>query len=167
LKQAYQLAREASKQSRQANKRLYDRHAKRRTFKPGDLVYLFCPVRKPGTSRKFPFPWKGPFEILAKLSDLNYEIAGYNNKKMVVYVNRLKAVHGTAGKQLIPPAQRPQARKPRAVSRTSDSDGMVDAIDIPSRPLVAARELPPVHPTDLPQSPLPPYQLFLQHVANS
>ena len=48
---------------------------------------------KPGLTKKFHFPWTGPFQITKKISDLNFEIADQNSKKQVVHVNRLKKAY--------------------------------------------------------------------------
>jgi hypothetical protein len=58
-----------------------------------DLVYLFTPATKPGQTRKFRKPWKGPYQITKKISDLNYELVDQRNKKCVVPVNRLKKAY--------------------------------------------------------------------------
>jgi len=81
LRLAYKSVRQANRKAHQNNKRLYDRRAKLRSFEAGDQVYLYNPAVKPGTSKKFHFPWSGPFEITAKISDLNYEILDHSNKK--------------------------------------------------------------------------------------
>ena len=59
----------------------------------GDKVYLYNPARKLGKCFKFHKFWTGPFEITAKLSDLNYEITSMGHKKQVVHVNRLKMAY--------------------------------------------------------------------------
>jgi len=59
-------------------------------FEVNDLVYLFTPATKPGLTRKFRKPWKGPYQITKKISDLNYELVDQRNMKSVVHVNRLK-----------------------------------------------------------------------------
>ena len=56
-----------------------------------DLVYLYNPAIKPGLSKKFK-KWTGPYKVVTRLSDLNYEIVDQQNKKLV-HVNRLKANH--------------------------------------------------------------------------
>jgi hypothetical protein len=48
LRKAYKAVAQANKNSHQNNKRLYDRRARLREFKIGDLVYLFNPARKLG-----------------------------------------------------------------------------------------------------------------------
>jgi hypothetical protein len=164
LRQAYKATAGESRKAQQTNKRLYNKRAKWRTFEPGDFVYLFCPARKPGLSRKFNYPWKGLFEVTAKLSDLNYEIRADNGKKMIVHVNRLKAAHAAASKQLAPPIRRKQAGKTRAVDSASAHEELEDILEIPSRPLaVAEREPHSAPPASLPRSPLPLSQLDYQH----
>jgi len=56
------------------NNKGYDRIAKLRNIEENDLVYLYNPANKPGLTRKFHKPWKGPFKIVKKISDLNYRI---------------------------------------------------------------------------------------------
>ena len=94
LKQAYKAMNEASTKSRNRNKRHYDRRAKPRSFAKGDYVYLHNSARKPGLSRKFHKYWVGPYKVTAKISELNYEILGKNDRRQLVYINRLKPAYG-------------------------------------------------------------------------
>jgi len=71
LRTAYKLVAKANKSSHQRNKKLYDRKAKAHSFEVNDLVYLFTPASKPGLTRKFRKPWKGPYQITKKILDLN------------------------------------------------------------------------------------------------
>jgi hypothetical protein len=59
-------------------------------FQVKDFVYLYNPALKLGLTKKFHFPWSGPFEITRKISDLNYEVADQNGKRQIVHVNRIK-----------------------------------------------------------------------------
>ena len=72
---------------------VYNLKAKARSFEVNELVYLFTPATKPGLTRKFRKPWKGPYQITKKISDLNYELVDQRNKKSVVNVNRLKRAY--------------------------------------------------------------------------
>ena len=74
LKAAYKSVRENSYNSHVTNKMYFDRRAKGRNFKAGDIVYLFSPAKKPGQSSMFWKPWTGPFKIVAHLSRWNYRI---------------------------------------------------------------------------------------------
>jgi len=89
LRTAYKLVAKANKSSHQ-HKKLYDRKAKTRSFEVNDLVYFFTPATKPGLTRKFRKPWKGPDQINKKISYLNYKLVDQRNKKCVVHLNRLK-----------------------------------------------------------------------------
>ena len=60
---AYKCVNKPNKKAHQNNKRLYDRRAKLRKFKVGDLVYLYSLAMNPGLSRKFNKPWSGPHKI--------------------------------------------------------------------------------------------------------
>ena len=53
LRSFYQLVKRANRWSHLSNKCLYDRKAKIRIFKAGDIVYLYNPARKPGKCFKF------------------------------------------------------------------------------------------------------------------
>jgi hypothetical protein len=98
LKLAYRSVRRANQKAYQTNKKYYDRKAKPREFKVGDFAYLYNPAIKPGLSRKFKKPWEGPFEVIARKSDINYEILN-RNRKQVVHINRLKPAYGYVARQ--------------------------------------------------------------------
>ena len=111
---------------------------KNREFQKGEWVYLYNPTRRPGLSRKFAKSWSGPFQITAKISDLNYEILGHNNRKWVVHINRLKAAHGYEARDSNP-------RKPRASRQRKDTASSHDSDELPdvqlgTRPLL--KEVP-------------------------
>jgi hypothetical protein len=80
LRLACKSVKKANKKSHLKNKRLYDRKAKVRSFQRGDIVYLYNPAKKLGKCFKFHKYWTGPFQITAKLSDLNYEIISMNKQ---------------------------------------------------------------------------------------
>ena len=74
-------------------KRLYDRKAEVRQFSPGDQVLALLPV----VSSPFQAKFLGPFNVLHKLSDLNYliETPGHRRKTQVCHVNLLNPIsHG-------------------------------------------------------------------------
>ena len=59
LNAAYKYVNKSNKKANQNSKRLFDRRAKLRNFKFGDIVYLYSPAMKPELSRKFNKPWSG------------------------------------------------------------------------------------------------------------
>jgi len=87
LKTAYKSVRENNYKSHVTNKMYFDRRAKERNFKAGDIVYLFSPAKKPRENSKFWKPWTGPFKIMARLSRWNYRIRYLRGKVSVVHVN--------------------------------------------------------------------------------
>jgi len=45
---------------------------------------------KAGLTRKFKKFWSGPYQVITKISELNYEIVSQDNRKQIVHINRLK-----------------------------------------------------------------------------
>jgi len=90
LRMAYKEAAKANRKAHQRNKRFYDRKAKARHFKENDLVNLYTPAMKAGLTRKFNKFWSGPYKVIRKISELNYEIVSQGNRKKIVHINRLK-----------------------------------------------------------------------------
>jgi len=90
LRMAYKTVAKANKEAHRNNKIFYDRKAKTRHFEVNDLVYLYTPAMKAGQTKKFQKFWSGLYKITRKISELNYEIVGQDDKKSTVYVNWLK-----------------------------------------------------------------------------
>jgi Integrase zinc binding domain len=71
----------------------YDQGRRHVTYKAGQFVKVFFPLRKVGKVEKFMHRWLGPFKIVEKLSDLNYKINLKISKKWIVdtvHVSRMK-----------------------------------------------------------------------------
>ena len=95
LKQIHNLARRHMAQSMKSQKRQYDRNVWNTVYHVGDIVWLHCPIRKKGRSLKLMRPWRGPYLILTKLSDVTYRIQMSPKSKMqVVHADRLKRCEG-------------------------------------------------------------------------
>ena len=47
----------------------------RKTYEPGQRVWLFSPKRNPGQSSKWRLRWTGPWTVQAVINDLTYELA--------------------------------------------------------------------------------------------
>lgn len=92
VEEARITARNRTQKNHEVNKKIYDRHYKKATFKPGDLV-LYENFRYPHTS-KLISPYVGPFKILKQLSSVSFEIDKVNpltNKTTeVVHSTRLR-----------------------------------------------------------------------------
>jgi hypothetical protein len=61
LQSAYKIVRENNRKSHDTKKQRYDQRARERKFRPGEIVYLFNPARKPGHSSKFFFASQGTY----------------------------------------------------------------------------------------------------------
>jgi hypothetical protein len=90
FEEAYAIVRENNKAGRDKQKESYDRGTKLVRFQPRDLVYLIEMTRGKKTCPKFRIRWKGPYEVVRRLSDLNYSITLSRNKEIVVNVNKMK-----------------------------------------------------------------------------
>jgi hypothetical protein len=69
---------------------------------------LFAPAKKPRLSKKFRPKWSGPYKIVKKISELNYEIAGSKDKRQIVHINRLNVAHDPS---VWKPKPRPKPRE--------------------------------------------------------
>ena len=78
-------------------------------FREEDLVWLHCPAVPRGRSKKLHRPWKGPFRILKKLSNVTYRIqnARAPQQRLVVHFNRLKCYSPCMRPAITPPLQTP------------------------------------------------------------
>ena len=105
LKRAHEFAVENIATSAATNKRLFDDRNNMTSFAVGDLVYLHVPVVKPGRSRKFTNPWRGPYRITAKRSDALYMLEGGKKPVNIQRLRRSRLGEQQAGPLVvIPPA---------------------------------------------------------------
>jgi hypothetical protein len=77
---AYRDVRENLKLAKKRQRQNYDRKMRHTSFKEGDLVLLRYHHKKPGEVSKFHQPWKGPYKITGKLSEVNYRIVAEEGK---------------------------------------------------------------------------------------
>ncbi|KAJ8402869.1 hypothetical protein AAFF_G00361830 [Aldrovandia affinis] len=72
-------------------------HCKGQAFKPGDRVWIHCPVCKKGLSPKLQSHWRGPGEVVGRLSEVTYRVRMPNRGCLVVlYQDRLAPYHPLA-----------------------------------------------------------------------
>ena len=107
FRQAYELVRRNSTVQQRRRNNLYNKRVHGPTYKEGKHVLLHYPVVQPGRSPKLSSPWRGPYEILKCLNDVNYKIKELTTGKVqVVHYDRMKRYHG-----LIPVASNVQTRR--------------------------------------------------------
>lgn len=74
-----------------AIKRNYDIQANLFEFNVGDPVWFFDPTRKVGLNPKLQRPWKGPFKVISKISEILYRIQqSPRHKPRVVHHDKLR-----------------------------------------------------------------------------
>ncbi len=72
-------------------KQMHDTRASYEKFGVGDNVYVYFPVKKVVTSSKFTSFWRGPYQIMGKLSAVLYKVdCGRNKTTQVIHCNRIK-----------------------------------------------------------------------------
>jgi hypothetical protein len=72
----YEANVEAWKQSKLSHdlaKKYYDKRTREIQLKKGYLVYLYNPIAKRGTAKKFEYKYQGPYRISDKISPLIYK----------------------------------------------------------------------------------------------
>lgn len=94
--EARRIARLRTLASQKQYKSRYDSRHRQVTYEPGDLVWLWTPVRKRGLCQKLLADYVGPFIVLERLSEVNYRIARLtssgrrSSKTDITHVARLK-----------------------------------------------------------------------------
>ena len=85
---AFDCVRKHLTQSQHAMKTWYDKKARIRSFSPGDQVLVFLPIPGQPLNAKF----SGPYEVEAKISNVNYLIKtpGRRREKRLCHINMLK-----------------------------------------------------------------------------
>ncbi|GFT65312.1 transposon Tf2-8 polyprotein [Trichonephila clavipes] len=97
-----QLARVHILRAQDKDRRRYDSKHQMVSYAPGDLVWVYTPVRKVGLSEKLLRRYFGPYQVLRRLSAVTYEVQGFDpasrKRKLreVVHVLRMKPYHDPA-----------------------------------------------------------------------
>ena len=86
-------------EAQRTQKAWYDRQARSREFKPGDKVLVLIPT----TANKLLAAWRGPYTILRRISNVNYEVegTGARKKKRIFHINMLKQWHSPSAVSLL------------------------------------------------------------------
>ena len=74
-------------------KAYYDANRRETQYGEGDLVLIYKPYRKVGKSKKLLHRWLGPYLVVRRLSDLNYEVKkfrGSSDKTEIAHVVNIK-----------------------------------------------------------------------------
>lgn len=77
-------------------KHRYDRGRQSKTYQVGQQVLVYRPIRKKGRSEKLLHRYYGPYRIVKKINDVNYQLellSGRKKRRDCVYVSALKPFH--------------------------------------------------------------------------
>jgi transposase InsO family protein len=94
--EARQLARTRTLIAQDREQERYNTKHRPVTYRPGELVWVFTPVRKVGLSEKLLRRYFGPYKVLRRLSAVNYEVEDFDpdsrrrRRRDVVHVLRMK-----------------------------------------------------------------------------
>ncbi|GFX96043.1 hypothetical protein TNCV_2289331 [Trichonephila clavipes] len=97
-----QLARVHTLRAQDKDRRRYDSKHQMVSYAPGDLVWVYTPVRKVGLSEKLLRRYFGPYQVLRRLSAVTYAVQDFDpasrKRKLreVVHVLRMKPYHDPA-----------------------------------------------------------------------
>ena len=95
LREVSQTARQHLHHSMVSQKRQYDKNVRLVQYKVGDIVWLYHPATRKGTTHKFARLWKGPFKITHMINEVNYRIqATPRSRPQIVHADRLKPCLG-------------------------------------------------------------------------
>ncbi|UYV61212.1 K02A2.6-like [Cordylochernes scorpioides] len=75
--EARQIARHHIFKAQETNKLNYDARHKGKVYQPGDLVWIFTPIRRVGLSEKLLKRYFGPYKVIKKISDVTYEVEAF------------------------------------------------------------------------------------------
>jgi len=91
LEEAHENAREHLGAAQRRQRQQYNTRSRDSSFQVGDLVWLRNFKLNPGEIPKFHKMWKGPYEILEVISEVNYRVKRVGQlKKEVVHINNMK-----------------------------------------------------------------------------
>ena len=91
MEQAFQTVRDQFGQAFQRAKQTYDGRVKKLQFKADDLVWFFCPRKRPRLGPKWQLLTSGPWRIEKVLNSVNYMIRRVGRRdRRVVHVDRLQ-----------------------------------------------------------------------------
>ena len=96
IKDFMKISNENEKCAKTKQKVYFDKKTRKRSFKMGDKVLLLLPT----SSNKLLAEWKGPFEVIRKLNDVDY-LVRIQDKERVYHVNMLKQFHERSPDQIV------------------------------------------------------------------
>ncbi|UYV66261.1 hypothetical protein LAZ67_4001049 [Cordylochernes scorpioides] len=103
--EARQIARHHIFRAQETNKLNYDARHKGKVYQPGDLMWIFTPIRRVGLHEKLLKRYFGPYKVIKKISDVTYEVEafGKSDKRQkgrdTVHILRMKPYYDPEGQE--------------------------------------------------------------------
>ena len=124
-----QLAQEEIAKVQKRNRTYYNRRSRERRLNIGDSVLLLLPTE----NYKLTLAWRGPYEVVEKLGEVDYKIRVTTDKIKTYHINMLKKYHqrkeqriendGEKRAELVLSTRGGAHRKERSVIRNDDDVG--------------------------------------------
>ena len=93
LESAHAYVRETTGLAIERQKKNHDKKLSYEGFNVGDWVFVYFPVKKTGQSHKFTPFWRGPFEVMEKMSEVLLKInCGRNRGIVTIHIDRVRKV---------------------------------------------------------------------------
>ena len=91
LQKLRDIVHENLQDAQNTQKQWYDRNARHREFRPGNQVLILLPT----SSNKLLAEWRGPYQVVRKISDVNYEVRLTDGRKRnrIFHINMLREWH--------------------------------------------------------------------------
>lgn len=98
---AHTFARDQLEKAGMRQKRNYDLKSKGRSFKYGELVWVYTPKRKKGRCPKLDRHWDGPCRVLERVGEVVYRVqVPPRGRKVALHQDRLAPYKGEASLHL-------------------------------------------------------------------
>ena len=91
LENAHRTVRQNTGEAMKRQKTYHDQGLSFETFDAGEKVYVYFPIKRVGCSAKLTSYWRGPYEVIEKMSDVLYKVnCGRLNNIQVIHCNRMR-----------------------------------------------------------------------------
>ena len=102
LKKAKLIVTQKLHQVHLRQKAQYDKGRRHQKFKVGTSVLIYKPIRKFGKSEKLLHRWLGPYEVIRRITDLNFEVL------LKTKTGKSEIIHTVAMKKFYPTVPQPE-----------------------------------------------------------
>ena len=146
LRTTCEMVKQTLAKSTERNKKMYDRGKKIRKLQVGDKALVLLPTDK----NKLLMQWKGPFSVISKFKEFDYQLMIFGRPK-AFHINLLKQYidreNGTTGlcifdSELIPDQSDVEELSMACASRTDDDSSDVEYVEPMPMPSCLQKEFP-------------------------